>query len=157
MKAEKVNEMGKYQLTILPDNISVDIDGKTSILEASLQARISHAHACGGHARCSTCRVIVMGGTENLLERNKKEGKLADKLGFPPHIRLACQTKVKGNVEVKRPVIDAFDLELAMAQADARNLDGQVGSEQAIAILFLDIEAYTPFVENRTADAAVAL
>ena len=149
MKVDKVYKMGKYQLKILPDNISVDIDDRTSILEASLQARISHAHACGGNAQCSTCRVIVLAGSENMLERNEKEWKLAHKLGFPPHIRLACQTKVRGDVEIKRPIIDAFDLELALAQADAGNLDGQVGCERAVAVLFLDIEEYTPFAEKQ--------
>ena len=142
-------EMDKYQLKILPDNISVDIDDQTTVLAASLRARISHAHACGGNARCSTCRVIVTAGKENLLERNEKEWKLAHKLGFPPHIRLACQTKVKGNVEVKRPIIDAFDLELALAQVDAENLDGQVGCERNIGVLFFDIEEYTPFAEKQ--------
>ena len=141
--------MGKYQLKILPDNISVEIDDKTSILKASLRAGISHAHACGGNARCSTCRVIVTAGKENLLERNEKEWKLVHKLGFPPHIRLACQTKVRGNVEIKRPIIDAFDLELALAQVDAENLDGQVGCERNIGVLFFDIEEYTPFAEKQ--------
>lgn len=32
--------------------------GKT-LLEIALEAKINHAHECGGKARCSTCRVLV--------------------------------------------------------------------------------------------------
>jgi len=48
-------------------------------------------HACGGNARCSTCRVYVLDGLNNCLPRNEKEKKLAEKVGLPENIRLACQ------------------------------------------------------------------
>jgi Na+-transporting NADH:ubiquinone oxidoreductase subunit NqrF len=37
-----------------------------SLLTASLKAGIPHYHACGGKAKCTTCRILVLGGAEYL-------------------------------------------------------------------------------------------
>ena len=36
--------------------------------------------ACGGNARCSTCRVVILEGLEYCVARNDSEQKLADRL-----------------------------------------------------------------------------
>ncbi len=46
-------------ITCLPDRKEIDVRDGDTILEATLRANLAHAHACGGHARCSTCRVRV--------------------------------------------------------------------------------------------------
>src|SRR6185295_16028480 len=69
-----------------------------TILEASLAAGIPHTHECGGNARCSTCRVLVLEGARNLSPRESAELKLARRLGFGDDIRLACQTRPNGPV-----------------------------------------------------------
>ncbi|MFH1487375.1 MAG: 2Fe-2S iron-sulfur cluster-binding protein [Pseudomonadota bacterium] len=78
------------------DNITIEASPGSTILEATLKADINHVHICGGNARCSTCRVYVMDGLENCLPRNEKEKLVAEKLGFPQDIRLACQTSITG-------------------------------------------------------------
>ena len=77
-------------------------DPTETILEVSLRAGIPHAHACGGIARCSTCRVVIVEGIENCPARNPLEEKLANRLHFMPDIRLACQTSIGGDVELRR-------------------------------------------------------
>src|SRR5439155_161135 len=72
-------------------------------------------HACGGHARCSTCRVAIVSGLENCQPRNENETLMAEKLHFPPELRLACQTCVTGAVTVRRLAIDQEDVELIAA------------------------------------------
>ncbi|GIX40665.1 MAG: hypothetical protein KatS3mg129_0398 [Leptospiraceae bacterium] len=74
------------------DKIITTNPGKT-ILEISLENHIPHAHACGGNAKCSTCRVMIISGMENLSEPSIIENHLAQKKGFGRNIRLACQTK----------------------------------------------------------------
>ena len=44
-----------------------------SLLEISLEHGIPHVHACGGNARCSTCRVLVVEGLNNIAPRNEAE------------------------------------------------------------------------------------
>ena len=43
----------------------------TDILQASLQRGIPHTHVCGGNARCSTCRIRVIGDCSALPEPSK--------------------------------------------------------------------------------------
>jgi len=130
----------------LPDEREVETAEAETILQASLRAGIPHAHACGGKARCPTCRVIILAGLEHCNPRNVKEKKLAERLHFGPEIRLACQTKVSGNGKLRRPVLDEIDVELT-SQIKAGTMPISVGEEKQIAILFADISGYTSFCE----------
>ena len=81
------------KITCLPDRKEIDVRDGETILEATLRANLAHAHACGGQARCSTCRVWILEGLENCVARSDRERSLADRLRFGPEVRLACQTK----------------------------------------------------------------
>ncbi len=128
------------------DDTTIPVAEGGTILQATLEAGIDHTHVCGGHARCSTCRVYVLEGLEHCLPRNEKEQRIADKLGFPDHIRLACQTRIKGDVTIKRVVIDDLDIEIIFKQIGDES-GTQFGREVELAILFLDIENYTQFAD----------
>jgi len=117
-----------------------DDDRSCSLLEMSLQRNIPHMHACGGQGRCSTCRVEVFEGLDNVLPRNPVEAELAKQKGLEDNIRLACQTRIRGDVSVRRLVLDEEDAELAMAQQGSTS-----GREQPLAILFSDIRSFTTF------------
>jgi ferredoxin len=43
----------------LPDHKEFEIAAGETILEAALRADILHAYACGGNAKCSTCRIWI--------------------------------------------------------------------------------------------------
>jgi adenylate cyclase len=131
------------------DNKTIDASPGSTILEATLKADINHMHVCGGNGRCTTCRVYIMEGLSNCLPRNEKEKQLADKLGFPQDIRLACQTKITGNITIRRPIIDELDTEIILEQFkyDGNAGGTKLGQEKDLAILFTDIENYTPFAE----------
>ena len=57
-----------------------------------------------------------MEGIENCNPRNKAEQKMADKLNFPAEIRLACQTKINGNISIRRMVSDKLDMDIILEQ-----------------------------------------
>ena len=84
------------KITCLPDTKQFSIETGESILAASLRAGVPHAHACGGLARCSTCRVWILEGLEHCSERTEAERAIAGPLHFGPELRLACQTRVSG-------------------------------------------------------------
>jgi len=117
-----------------------------TVLSVSLRSGIAHAHACGGNARCSTCRVFIVDGVEHCSPRNGKEQALADKLHFSPDIRLACQTTITDDIKVRRLVLDEEDLQLTNQLASGPVLTA-VGEEKRLAILFSDIRGFTPFSE----------
>ncbi|MEE9336632.1 MAG: adenylate/guanylate cyclase domain-containing protein, partial [Methylococcaceae bacterium] len=111
-------------------------------LEIALKHGIPHMHICGGNARCSTCRIVIKQGLENILPRNEIEQRLAEKKGMDDCIRLACQTHIKGAVTLRRLVIDDLDADITKHQQD------DVGREQPLAILFSDIRGFTDFSER---------
>ena len=133
-------------LHVSPDDTTVEVTPKQTILDATLGAGIPHTHACGGNARCSTCRVIVLDGVEQCGPRNRREMKVAGELDFGPDLRLACQTKLAGDVRVRRLVIDPEDV--ALTDLRNRGRDNPVGHEQDIAVLFSDIRSFTPLAES---------
>src|SRR3954451_4442827 len=133
-------------ITYAIDHRKAAIEPHETILRASLRAGVPHAHACGGNARCSTCRVQVVDGLEACAPRTDKERELAARLRFAPEVRLACQTTVSGDVTVRRLVLDQTDLEL-IVRPDATEAVEPIGEERSLAIMFADIRGFTPFAE----------
>lgn len=127
----------------LPDNRSVDIDKSGTILAALLANGIDHTHVCGGNAYCSTCRIMILDGVQNCSLPTSAERALAKKLDFPVHIRLACQTKVTGNVSIRRMVIDNEDIDILEQQLTT----GAVSSDRNVALLVATIRGATNFDE----------
>jgi hemoglobin-like flavoprotein/ferredoxin len=117
----------------LGGDLTVTSKRAQTLLEASLGAKIPHAHECGGNARCSTCRVLVVEGGHNLSPRDSAELKLARRLGFGDDVRLACQTKVMGPAKVRRLILDADDIRIATT-ANATS-----GHEVPLAVLHASI------------------
>jgi class 3 adenylate cyclase/hemoglobin-like flavoprotein len=114
-----------------------------TILDISLQNQIPHTRGCGGLAKCSTCRVLIVDGLNNCLPRNALEAEMAKRKGFPQDVRLACQTRVTGSVKIRRLVQDAKDAKDAVGGGMA-----SVGREMKLAVMFLDIRDFTSFSER---------
>ena len=133
--------------------IQYPLEGRTvetipgeSILATSLRAGIPHAHACGGRAKCSTCRVEILEGLDHCPPRNEKEQVLASRLHFAPQVRLACQTVVTGDVTLRRLILDDVDIAIT-SQIREGALITDVGEDKELAVLFADIRDFTPFAE----------
>jgi adenylate cyclase len=132
----------------LPDDQEIEVSEEETILLAALRAGIMHAHLCGGAARCSTCRVIILEGLKNCAPRNAKEQAIADTLRFDPKVRLACQTVVTGPVKLRRLVTDVLeDVEVTSLYVEGVE-PCSIGVEKYILILFSDIKGFTPFAES---------
>lgn len=134
------------QIHFVPDGRTVTVPGGTTILEAALAAGLPHTHACGGFARCSTCRVLVVEGLAVCEPRNAEEQVIADRIRCGAEIRLACQTSVAGDVTVRRLVLDPEDVELTDLREAASSR--RVGEERHVAVLFCDIRGFTAFAES---------
>jgi adenylate cyclase len=132
----------------LPDNQKIHAHDGETILQAALRAGIPHASFCGGTARCSTCRVVILEGLENCAPRNPEEQHIAEMLRLEPQVRLACQTVVTGKVKLRRLVTDLLE----DVDVNSLYIEGvepcSVGVEKYILILFADIRGFTPFAEN---------
>jgi adenylate cyclase len=127
-----------------PDGRFVDVTPGTTVLEASRIAGIPHASVCGGRGRCSTCRVRVRTEIGSIDPPEPVEQRVLRRIAATPNIRLACQLRPRGHVEVT-PLLPPF-----AAAADGRQrVDFVQGSEREIAILFADIRGFTALSEGR--------
>ncbi|HEY5573933.1 MAG TPA: adenylate/guanylate cyclase domain-containing protein [Anaerolineales bacterium] len=133
----------------IPDDKTVTVEAHETILQSAMRAGIPLTHDCGGKARCTTCRILILDGAMAYVSpRNEKEAVLAGQLGFEPIIRLACQTLVTGDIRIRRLVLDDSDISLTRL-AGPGSSTASVGSEKYLAILFADIRNFTHFAEKQ--------
>ena len=132
----------KVRVTYGDGTVAVCAPGHT-LLEISRAYRIPHMSVCGGRARCSTCRTLIVSGLENLGPQTDAENLLLRKLNAAPGVRLACQARVNGDAQV-RPLIQP-----GANFASIRNLDPLGwGVEREIAVMFLDIRGFSRISEK---------
>jgi len=94
------------KLTILPDAISGEIQSGTHLLECARRLGIELLHSCGGVAACTTCRVVVKQGHENLSPIGFAEEEVLAEAGILRSHRLACQARAFGDVTFERPIFE---------------------------------------------------
>jgi adenylate cyclase len=116
-----------------------------SVLEASLRYNIPHASVCGGRARCSTCRIRVIGDCTSLPQPSKREAFVLSRVGVEdPSIRLACQL---------RPTADLSFFQLFMPHTMSANAHAsnppRIGQERYLVSMFVDMRDSTRLAENR--------
>ena len=127
-----------------PNGRNVTIKPGTTVLEASRQYGIPHASVCGGRGRCSTCRVRVAAGADELTAPSEDEQRVLRRVSAPEGVRLACQLKPTTDISV-----------IPLLPAGAQPKDGHrkpaylQGSELEIAVLFADLRSFTKFSEQK--------
>ncbi len=72
--------------------------GKRLVLALRDEAGIDQLHACGGHARCTTCRVEFIEGEPQRMTVAEKEVLKARGLSG---VRLSCQILCEGDMTVR--------------------------------------------------------
>jgi 2Fe-2S ferredoxin len=60
-------------------------------------------HACGGKGRCTTCKLLVIEGTQNLSQPTAVETAYQRQGALGSGERLACQVRTSGDVVITVP------------------------------------------------------
>ena len=128
-----------------PSEMSVAVAFGTSLLEASRQGRIAHASVCGGRGRCSTCRVRVERGAQNLSPAAPDEVAVLKRVAAPDGVRLACQARAFGDVAIV-PMLPASIGVQGLARRRERET---AGMEKSIAVMFADLRGFTTLSEGK--------
>ena len=78
---------------------TVDVEqGKRLVLAIEQDAGVDILHACGGNARCTTCRIEFVSGEPSRMTKAEKD-KLAEK-GLTG-VRLSCQIECDHDMTVR--------------------------------------------------------
>src|SRR5712675_3699906 len=139
--ARALNERRGGMITLSYGNgRTVRVTKGLSVIEASLRNNVPHASVCGGRARCSTCRIRVIGDCSSLPKPSEREAFVLNRVGAgaDPAIRLACQL---------RPNTDLSFLQIFMPQITAASLrkagSVRIGQERYLVSMFVDMRGST--------------
>lgn len=127
-----------------PGGRVVTVPRGLSVLEASQLRGIPHASVCGGRGRCSTCRVRVGLGGDELPAASLAERRVLRRIGASADVRLACQIRPVSALTVT-PLMPAA----AGIGEVLQPMNPNLGTERAIAVLFADLRGFTLLSEGR--------
>ena len=91
---------GKALITIGYPQRAVQVPRGWTVLEASRHFGIPHRALCGGRARCSTCRVRVVDGSDRCPPPGPDERRTLERAHASPDVRLACQLRPDTDIAV---------------------------------------------------------
>jgi ferredoxin len=91
--------------------LTIDVDGQNRDVEVPVGKRLVNAledegkvdqlHACGGNARCTTCRVQFVHGKPVMITQAEKEVLATKGLNSQADLRLSCQMLIEHDMELK--------------------------------------------------------
>lgn len=127
-----------------PGGRVVRVPRGVTVLEASRLRGIPHAAVCGGRGRCSTCRVRLGAGQEQVPSASVEERRVLDRIHALPDVRLACQVRPEHDLTVT-PLMPA---EAGLGQV-MQGMDPSRGVEREIVVMFADLRAFTNLAQGR--------
>jgi ferredoxin len=88
------------KLTI--DGVAVEVPaGKRLINAIETEGKIDQLHNCGGHAACTSCRVLFVAGEPSKITVAEKELLAARGLNTTKGLRLSCQILCDHDMELQ--------------------------------------------------------
>jgi len=132
---------GTYNITCADGRTVRALNG-VSLLEALRNARIPHASVCGGRGRCSTCRVHVNNGLDELDPPGELEARALTRIKAGKEIRLACQLYPKADLAITPLVMANQTLSATLHSG------GVQGHEEYVVAMFVDMRGSTALGER---------
>jgi ferredoxin len=81
---------------------SHDVPGGKRLVNALTdEAGVDQLHACGGHAKCTTCRVEFVAGEPDRMTQAERDVLTARGLAGRPGLRLSCQIPCDHDMTVR--------------------------------------------------------
>lgn len=118
-----------------------------TVLEASRHSGIPHAAVCGGRGRCSTCRIHVVRGLNDLPAATGDELAVLRLVGASADTRLACQLRPTADVSIV-PIVHIVPASTSALHTFALP-DDHDAEEKVVCVLFADLRGFTSFAERK--------
>jgi ferredoxin, 2Fe-2S len=78
-------------------------DTRLPLLRHLQDNRMDWMHACGGKGRCTTCKVNVLEGHENISSATPAENRYRAMGALLENERLSCQVRITGDITIAVP------------------------------------------------------
>jgi len=124
---------------------TVNVPIGPTLLEISRLNKIPHASVCGGRARCSTCRVRIEEGAENLPPAVFPESVTLAAIEAPANVRLACQ------IRPSKPLVVTRLLRPVGTGPDAAGVpeSDSSGTEKPLAVLYVNMREFNDLTRTK--------
>ena len=103
------------RIHVLPSGLEFEVAVNQTILEAAQQQNFYWPTTCEGNATCTRCFFEVIDGEQNLSTMQNAEFEALENIRWRgdarTHERLACQTRIKGNITVQRRGVKSLAIE----------------------------------------------
>lgn len=95
--------MQQFQVTFHwgGQQVSGEVQEGRTLLNAAHQLKVPILCTCDGQPSCTDCRVKVLAGFDNLTLPQHDERALMGTVSHITRERLACQSRIQGDVEVE--------------------------------------------------------
>jgi adenylate cyclase len=135
---------GLVRLTY-PDR-TIRVPRGMSVLEASFRHKVPHASVCGGKARCSTCRIRIIGDRSGVPRPSAREAFVLERVGATadPGVRLACQLRPQSDIALV-PMLPP-QANLSFSYGNSRIY---LGEERYVVCMFIDMRGSVGMAEKR--------
>ena len=117
-----------------------------SVLEASLRNNVPHASVCGGRARCSTCRIRVIGDCTSPAGAVAARGVRA-RPGRRGRIRRSASPASCGRRPISRS--SSSSCRTRCPPMRTRPIPTRIGQERYLVSMFVDMRGSTKLAEKR--------
>ncbi len=78
-------------------------NGSKTVLNHLQDNFVDWMHACGAKGRCTTCKMKIIGGAENIGALTQAEMRYRNAGELLHDERLACQAIISGNIVIRVP------------------------------------------------------
>ncbi|MHA1794335.1 MAG: ASKHA domain-containing protein [Promethearchaeota archaeon] len=143
---------GRCSVIIEPVSKRVNIAKGKTVYDALIALNFPIGAFCGGAGVCGKCRIKIIEPTPNISEPNEKEVEKLGKDKIATGWRLACQTKVNGDVRVflDRNLIPTGNRILVDSDLEALGLKIDVPLDTNVISRVIDVEK--PVLKNPVSD-----
>lgn len=140
---QTIDRVKRGPMLSLPNGRFIRVPPGATALEALRDAGVPMASVCGGHGRCTTCRIHCGSGVDHLTPPGQIEAAALQSIEAPKHMRLACQVRPQNDLAVA-PLLPPN----ATAR-DGRRPGGLSGSERQVVCIFIDLRDSTKLGESK--------
>ena len=96
-----------HTVKVADRGIEVEAEDGQSVLQALLDSGVEWMHACGGFCNCTTCRIEIESGSDNVSDMQEDEKNTLRRFQgeevLEGSYRLGCQVEVHGDISISEP------------------------------------------------------